>query len=95
VVLVVDLLDLPGQILVDGQDLLGGLHIFLSGISKGDRVRSTVENGGSQVAFHQLDHLAQGRLGYVKLFGGSGDAAFLENSEDVLGMFGVHKILLG
>lgn len=77
VVLVVDLLDLPGQVLVDRQDLSGCLRVFLPREGQGDGIRIPVEDRGAEVGLSQLDHLAERWLGYIEFPGRSSDAAFL------------------
>ena len=65
------------QVGVDGEDLAGGVHVEAARCREGDGIGGAVENGGSQVGLRGLDHLAQGGLGDVELFGRVGDAPFL------------------
>ena len=87
-------LDFPFQILLDGEDLLGGLHVFFPGRSERDRICGAVKDRGSQVCLGQLHHLAQGGLGDKKLLRRCGDAALLQYGHNVLCVLQIHESLL-
>ena len=54
----VNFINLFLQIVIDSQDLFCSLNIFFASVSQGDGVSRTVENGGAEIGFYQLDHLA-------------------------------------
>ena len=91
VFLIFDFLDFPLQVGIDGKNFLGRLDVFFACVGQGEGVGGTVENRSSQIAFYQFDHLTEGGLGNIKLFGGACDAAFLINGKHVLSVFGIHK----
>ena len=76
------------------QDVFGHRAECLAGRGEFERVGGALEQGGAQPFLQRLDAAAQGRLGDVAAFGGTGEAALLGDGYEILQPDQVHDTVL-
>ena len=88
-----DFPDFAFQLLLGGENDLGGMEVFFTGVGYTERGNGTVKDFHAQFFFHMPQHLAQGGLAHIQLLCRSGDAAAFGNGFDVVCLFQIHRNL--
>ena len=91
-VFLADLPELVFKPLVRREHDVCRLQVLLPGIGQPQGRDRAVEERHAVFALHLADHLAQGRLAHIELFGSGGNVSLLRDRADIQRLLEVHKL---